>query len=41
MKISILTIAPETFDSFINTPVITKSEKNNMRIALSDGFDCL
>ena len=29
MKISILTIAPETFDSFIKTPVITKSEKNN------------
>ncbi|MBR5668478.1 MAG: tRNA (guanosine(37)-N1)-methyltransferase TrmD [Spirochaetales bacterium] len=29
MKVSILTIAPETFDSFIKTPVITKSEKNN------------
>ena len=29
MKVSILTIAPETFDSFRKTPVITKSEKNN------------
>ena len=29
MKVSILTIAPELFDSFIKTPVITKSEKNN------------
>ena len=29
MKVSILTIAPEIFDSFRKTPVITKSEKNN------------
>jgi tRNA (guanine37-N1)-methyltransferase len=29
MKITILTIDPETFDSFIKTPVIRKAEKNN------------
>ena len=29
MKITILTIAPETFDSFRTTPVIRKAEKNN------------
>ena len=29
MKITVLTIAPETFDSFIKTPVITKARKNN------------
>jgi len=29
MKISILTICPETFDSFIRTPVITKARKRS------------
>lgn len=29
MKITILTVAPETFDSFRKTPVIRKAEKNN------------
>ena len=29
MKITVLTIAPESFDSFIKTPVITKARKNN------------
>ena len=29
MKITILTIAPETFESFRKTPVVVKAEKNN------------
>lgn len=37
MKITILTIAPETFDSFRKTPVIRKAEKNNtLELTITD-----